>query len=402
MSNNDSTFGDKVRFFRTRKGWKQEVLADKAGLNQSDISKIENGHVKGLKEETIRKISNALEVQPEVLVRGTSFASLFGSSPILPFGTVDQGQPLIAYFASALTGLTDEQESEIKDLDQKVDEIFRGYTSYPLALYRPRLKTSPKDNPDVPAREVYEIDQERVATADLIILAAVFPSLGAGMELQLALQSCSSVILLKKLGQKLSRMVLGCPARLEIIEYSDLDDLESKLVKEIDELLPFFAEFRFSHSQSANISDEFEFGKRMQHLRNQRKLSVTDLARMVGVGAACIEALESKSERITNPSLQMLHRIAKALHTSESYLISGQQGLDSTFLEHSETLRILADEVNMPVGDFNQLWSEHFEQYKYDLSIPGVENRAEIGDKKYWAKKYAQLKKERAKGKKLF
>jgi hypothetical protein len=98
----------------------------------------------------------------------------------------------------------------------------------------------------------------------------------------------------------------------------------------------------------------------------------------------------------------MLRRIAKALYTSESYLISGQQSLDSTFLEHSEALRNLADEINMPVGDLNQLWNGHFEQYKYELSIPGVENRAEIGDKKYWVKRYEQFKKERAKGKKLF
>jgi transcriptional regulator with XRE-family HTH domain len=402
MSNNDSKFGEKVRYFRTKKGWKQEVLAAEAGLNQSEISKIENGHVKGLKEDTIRKVANALELQPEALARGTTFAALFGQSPILPFGTVDQGPPLISYFASALTGLTNEQETEIKDLDQKVDEICRNYASYPIALYRPRLKTSPKDNPDVPAREVYEIDQERVATADLIILAAIFPSLGAGMELQLALQSCSSVILLKKSGQPLSRMVLGCPARLEIIEYNGLAELENKIVETIDHLLPFFAEFRFSHPQSANVSDELEFGKRMQQLREQRKLSHSDLARIVGVGTACIEALEAKSERITNPSLQMLRRIAKALYTSESYLISGQQSLDSTFLEHSEALRNLADEINMPVGDLNQLWNGHFEQYKYELSIPGVENRAEIGDKKYWVKRYEQFKKERAKGKKLF
>jgi transcriptional regulator with XRE-family HTH domain len=401
MDNNDSVFGAKVEFFRTRKGWKQGVLAEKAGLSQSEVSRIENGHIRGLKEETIRKLAEALEVRPEVLARGTRFASLFGGSPIPPSGTADDGPPIIAYFASALTGLTDAQETEIKCLDEAVDDICRRYLAYPIALYRPRLNTSPKDNADLPARQVYEIDQERVTTADVVILAAIFPSLGAGMELQLALQSCCSVILIKKKAEKLSRMVLGCPASLELIEYSNLADLEVRVINALDKLAPTFAEFRFSHPETKS-KDEFELGKRIAVLRDRRKLTADGLAKIIGVNTAYIEALESKSERIVNPSLRILRRIAKALFTSEAYLTSGQQSVGSAFLEHFDALNNFASDMKMPVGDLHELWNEHYSELKYELSMPGVENRADIGDRKYWTARYERLSKKKASGKKLF
>jgi len=85
MFNNDKIFGDKIKLFRSQRGWNQELLADKAGLSQSEISKIEGGKVKG-ERETIQKLASALEVQPEVLVRNTSLANLFKQSPLLFFG----------------------------------------------------------------------------------------------------------------------------------------------------------------------------------------------------------------------------------------------------------------------------------------------------------------------------
>lgn len=400
MSANDKTFGQKVKDFRLKRGLKQGVLADRSGLSQSEISRIEKGHVKGLKKETIEKLAEALEVKPHVLVRGTTFASLFDQPLLMPLGGATEEFPTIAYFASALTGLNDEQYQEVKELDSKVDEICNTYNSYNVALYRPIMNTSPKDKPKLPARLVYDTDQERVATADLVILAAIYPSLGAGMELQIALQSCSSIIILKKQGQPLSKMVIGCPARMIILEYNDLDDLESKLVNAMDELLPILAEFRYTHPQPENESANFRLGERIRQLREQRRYQVEDLARMVGVDTPCIETLEKKSEEISNPSLQLLRRLARALLTTESYLVSGQQNVDSRFIEHSEALMAYAEEVNMSAREVNQLWSAHYSTHKHDLSLLGVDNRAEVGDRKYWAEQFGKLKRSEKKASK--
>ena len=57
------------------------------------------------------------------MARGTRFVSLFGQAEILPFGPIDDGPPFMAYFASALSGLSLRQEKEIIALDEKVKMI---------------------------------------------------------------------------------------------------------------------------------------------------------------------------------------------------------------------------------------------------------------------------------------
>lgn len=320
----NNTFGDKVRHFRHFvRHWTQERLAIESDLSQAEVSKIENGHVKGITEDTVRKLARAFEIGPERLAHGTRFASFFGEAGLVPGGVMSEGPPLTAYFASALTGLSPDQLTEMKALDQQVDNVCGRYESYPLVLYRPRLKTSPHDNPDILAPDVYDIDSERVASSDLLILAAIFPSLGAGMELQIAYQCCTSIILLAKEGQPLSKMAIGCPARKEIVTYGSLDEVPGKLAKAFDRITPILAEYRFTHQYSASESSDFELGNRIRQLRELRKLSQTDLARMVAVDLTCIQALESKPEQISNPSLRIVKRLARALMTSDAYLLSG-------------------------------------------------------------------------------
>ena len=409
MFDTRKAFGDKVRYFRNRRHWKQEVLATRSKLSQGDISKIETGSPhKDLTKELIERLADALEIPPRFLVGGTPLSSLFGQAESFAVGPKDSAHPLLAYFASALTSLEPIQRKELWALDEKVHEICNSYGSYPLVLYRPRMKTDPLQNPDIPSREVYEIDQEHVATADLLFLAAIFPSLGAGMELQLAYQACTCIILIKKKGQELSRMVLGCPVRQEIVEYTDLSDLEGEVRAAIDKLLPDLTAARSMHRQSPNVAAEYELGQRIREMRDKRKLTPEELARRIGVAPATIENLESesRSEQINNPSLRMLRRIALALDTSEPYLISGHvppiHSTNPIFEVHREALDSFAREADMPFSDCDELWKEHVEIYQYELSVVGADKRTEIGDRKYWVAKYERLKEKRAKGPGLF
>jgi len=409
MIDTRKAFGHKVRYFRDRRHWKQGVLAERSKLSQGDISKIETGSwPKDPSKELIERLANALEIPPRFLIAGTPLSSLFGQDESFAVGPKDSAHPLLVYFASALTGLNEDQRRELWALDEKAHEVCNGYDSYPLVLYRPRTKTDPLQNPDVPPREVYEIDQEHVATADFLILAAIFPSLGAGMELQLAYQACNSVILIKKKGQVLSRMVLGCPVRQEIVEYTDLSDLEGELRTAIDRLLPDLTAARSMHRQSPNSAVEYELGQRIREMREKRKLSPEELARRIGVAPATIENLESesRSEQINNPSLRMLRRIALALDTSETYLITGHvppiHSTNLIFEVHREALEGYAREADMPFSDVDELWKAHVEIYQYELSVAGADKRTEIGDRKYWIGKYERLKERRAKGPGLF
>lgn len=401
MTEEKRTFGEKVRYLRNHRLWNQEQLSDRSNLSQSEISKIENGQYKTLSHETIRKLAKGLEIAPEVLVRGTSFASFFGQAEILPFGLIDSGPPLMAYFASALTGLTKKQKREIAALDQKIDEICNSYKSYSVALYRPRMNTDPVENPDVSNRDVYEIDRERVVTADLLILATIFPSLGAGMELQLAHQSCKSIILLKKEGQPLSRMVLGCPVRMEIVEYTRLTELTGKVTKAMDRLLPLVAQTSLPDLRPPGDSPD-DFGSRLASLRDQRKFSQADLAKMVGVDTAYIESMETKPEQITNPSLTVIRRLARALRVEETYLVTGcvvpLHQTDPVFREHYDALRTLAEETDMPEREFESLWGRHVEKYQLSINVIGADQRTEIGDRRYWVEERRRFKRRKDEG----
>lgn len=389
----DNGFAIKIKSLREKKGWKQDKLASEARISQPEISKIENGTIR-VSEDIIEALADALEVSPEILIRNTSYASGLGIHPLTHAGNSNQTEPIVSYFASALTGLEPEQIQEIIELDERVKRLCENYFNYSVALYRPRLKTSPTDNPDFSSREVYEIDQERVASSDLIFLATIFPSLGAGMELQIALQSCTSIILIKKKDQTLSRMVLGCPTITRIVEYNDLEELDIKLVEAMNDLLPDISELRLNHPQQAA---SFDLGNRIKQLRLQRNYKEEQLARLIGVDVSFINSLENKSEHIVNPSLEIIRRIAKVFMTSEAYLISGQH-VDSTFVEHSDALRNYAGKENMSVRELNELWFIHENNYEKDLSVVGAKNRAEIGTEKYWEEQHKQLKKQNEKG----
>jgi len=78
MTDTRQAFGNKVRYFRNRRHWNQTVLAEKANLSQSDLSKIETGNLPGNPStELIKKLADALEITPETLVSGTPLSILF-------------------------------------------------------------------------------------------------------------------------------------------------------------------------------------------------------------------------------------------------------------------------------------------------------------------------------------
>ena len=55
--------GEKIKFFRKRKGLSQEALAEKINLEMKSLSRIESGHNYPQCENLIA-ISNALEISP--------------------------------------------------------------------------------------------------------------------------------------------------------------------------------------------------------------------------------------------------------------------------------------------------------------------------------------------------
>jgi len=171
-------------------------------------------------------------------------------------------------------------------------------------------------------------------------------------------------------------------------------------VKAIDVVVESFSKYGSSQDYVPRGDDTFD--SRLRDLREHRGFSREFVAERVGVSPAYIEALESNTELISNPSLQIIRRLAKALLTSEAYLVSGQASLESPLLEHSDALRTFAETINMPIRDLNELWAVYHAQYSHDLLISNVDNRADVGSEIYWNAQYKQLQKSRSNGQKLF
>ena len=60
----------RVKEFRTQKGMSQEILAEESGLSQRTVQRIENGESNPT-GDTIRRISNALNINPDELIDWT-------------------------------------------------------------------------------------------------------------------------------------------------------------------------------------------------------------------------------------------------------------------------------------------------------------------------------------------
>ena len=61
-------FGERVRELRKEQGMSQRELADRAGIDFTYLSKIENGRMEPPSEEVIRRVAGALDTDADELI----------------------------------------------------------------------------------------------------------------------------------------------------------------------------------------------------------------------------------------------------------------------------------------------------------------------------------------------
>jgi DNA-binding Xre family transcriptional regulator len=62
------SLAQRLRVARAYKGWSQTKLAEKAGIHNVQLSKLERGITKEIQGSTLRKLCEALEVSPRYLL----------------------------------------------------------------------------------------------------------------------------------------------------------------------------------------------------------------------------------------------------------------------------------------------------------------------------------------------
>ncbi len=135
------------------------------------------------------------------------------------FETVD----LKVYVSGPLTRLAD---AKIKTLYEQIGELAQ---TMGMSAHVPHLHTDPKANADVTPEQVYAFDSGHVKDSDIVVAYVGETSLGVGMELQMALQNHALVVLISEKDKPVSRLVLGSPAVIEHVQFTDHKDALTQL-----------------------------------------------------------------------------------------------------------------------------------------------------------------------------
>jgi len=235
--------------------------------------------------------------------------------------------PFRVYFACALTAADESKRSQLKNAAEIIKRVGLelGYK-----VYVPGDHTDPIASPDLPAREVYWIDRERVASSDLIFILADAPSFGVGQEAEIATNAGVPIALFHSPGVKVSRMLSGIAGRKICIEtFADIAELEAKTRK-------FFATSKDQLALSRR-SREREFhqrvGNRVRDQRVRHSMSIEALAKLAEVDGDLIHSLETRPEQHSNFSLVNLRRVARALDVPLAELVADQSTKDAAFGE---------------------------------------------------------------------
>ena len=123
------------------------------------------------------------------------------------------------YISGGLTNISDPEKT--KKFYEDIDDLCKNLGFKP---YTPHLHSDPVAHPNITPEEVYDMDYEQVAKADIIIAYIGEPSLGVGIELEIAKTLNKTIIVHYKDDQRITRMARGFPGTKAQIVYRDLED----------------------------------------------------------------------------------------------------------------------------------------------------------------------------------
>jgi XRE family transcriptional regulator of biofilm formation len=108
-------------------------------------------------------------------------------------------------------------------------------------------------------------------------------------------------------------------------------------------------------------------GKRVQQLRKEKGMSLTELAERAGVAKSYISSLERDIQK--NPSIQFLEKIAAVLKVSVDRLIDQEDKLDSKDREFDQEWYDIIKEA-MTSGVDKQQFREFLDFNKWRMNQP--------------------------------
>lgn len=139
-------------------------------------------------------------------------------------------KPLSYYAASAITQI---EHDNLKRFHQEVANLLGRVNVH---AYLPWLHTDPVKFPHFTPREVYVRNAERIQQSDFVLAYLGEPSLGVGVEIELARQHNVPVIGFASTGAKISRMALGAPSLKSFFFFNDIKNFIVKLSEVLEDI----------------------------------------------------------------------------------------------------------------------------------------------------------------------
>ena len=307
-----------------------------------------------------------------------------------------------AYLSEPITRCPVRERGRIKRL---VDQIKESIEEHPFLtkLYIPSLVSDPEVRKSLTPEHVYLLDRIRIVEADFLLVLADHTSFGVGGEVEMATNLGKPIVFFSR-DKKLSRFLLGTPASANrafcnkgesshnpyYIHYREWRDLKAPFLSLVSKVLTQIG------TPSVQLP-VWDISKNLRKLRVERGWSQEELAMKSGVfhpqlalwekslseiigelqayqkaGQLDLDPIELNStqlEQLSNPSLNALHKISRALgvpvsellgDSSERLLNKGpakitQHFSDQLIRSRTEALELRAFQFDVTFREFRHL-----------------------------------------------
>jgi hypothetical protein len=178
-----------------------------------------------------------------------------------------------AYVSGALTSLEDGARTRL--FYELLAEVVEASG---LRAYLPHRVTDPVTTAHLDPRAVYDIDRAHVTGSRVVVAYAGIPSFGVGIEVELAREHGIPVILVVERDRTVSRLLLGNPAVVEVVRFTDLEGLRRALIGALERVR------EVAPGEAQAVSDDVVVQRFLASLGQARHLPDGEVAALLRIG----------------------------------------------------------------------------------------------------------------------
>jgi hypothetical protein len=231
---------------------------------------------------------------------------------------------LNVYLASPLTNNDQETSNDCHLVREITKRVFSNYDYLGIRfnVYDPAEVTPPGS--EHTAEEVYLTDHNRTATADLVIFHVNCPSLGVGMEAQIAAGATVPRVVVSRQGAKVSRMFLGISSpTVETIQYGNEAEYETLLSNKVADIVSVAIEKARKRRAVVVELRESGLGRKIFKQRILQQIPISKLADDADIAESFLRRLERDPDLSANVTLMQFNRIMSSINCTASMTSAG-------------------------------------------------------------------------------